>query len=527
MGPWPRLVGDFAHSGRGDIRARHGPGHASLEHVLPDRPTKLVPPVLARMAAWSGCLILVGVVVYFIVQAIARLAFVALPVAIALLLTALLFPLTKSLRNAGMRPIYATWITMLVALAVLVGTGWLVGARASEEFPGLVSQVQETARTVQEWLITGPLHLEEAQITDYVDEIAAMVNEQRTAITGTVLSAGAVAIEVLASIVLLLFVTFFLLKDGDRIWVWFLKAFGSVAPRVDRAGRAAWTTLSHYVQGTVAVAAVHGLIMGVVLAGMGVPLWAPLAVIIFFASFIPIVGIFFAGTVATLVTLGAKGLVYALIFLGILIVEQQLENHVLQPLIVGRALHFHPLAIILVLSVGGVLAGIAGAAVAVPVAAVIYRALPELRHKPPELPPGHDDSTAPPGSRPPGDTPDRHGDGGGPSGGDGDDWGRPDDGDDWGRPDDGDDAGRDRRGDGGGTRGRRGGGGGGGGRRGGGGGAHGGRSDGGERRDAVLARDDSSSPDGDARSDAGQDGRAAQAGDAMQTSGAGHASGAV
>ncbi|NUR91397.1 MAG: AI-2E family transporter [Nonomuraea sp.] len=369
-----------------------------------DRPTTLVPPVLARMAAWCGCLILVGVVVYFFVQAIARLTFVALPVAIALLLTALLFPLTRSLRQAGLRPIYATWITMLTALAVLTGTGWLVGARASEEFPNLVTQVQATARSVQEWLITGPLHLKQAQITGYVDEIATMVNAQRTAITGTVLSASAVAIEVLASIVLLLFVTFFLLKDGDRIWGWFLKAFGSMSPRVDRAGRAAWTTLSHYVQGTVAVAAVHGLIMGIVLAGMGVPLWAPLAVLIFFASFIPIVGIFFAGTVATLVTLGAKGLVYALIFLGILIVEQQLENHVLQPLIVGRALNFHPLAIILVLSVGGILAGIAGAAVAVPVAAVIYRALPELRHKPPALPPPAHLSSGP-GSGPPDDGP--------------------------------------------------------------------------------------------------------------------------
>ncbi|MFC4006838.1 AI-2E family transporter [Nonomuraea purpurea] len=358
--------------------------------MLPDRPIKLVPPVLAKMAAWAACLILVGVVVYFSALVVARLTFVALPVAIALLLTALLFPLTNALRGAGMRPIYATWITMLVALAVLAGTGWLVGARASEEFPNLVTQVQQTARSVQEWLITGPLHLKEAQITGYVDEIAAMVNAQRTAITGTLLSAGAVAFEVLASIVLLLFVTFFLLKDGDRIWAWFLRAFGGVAPRVDRAGRAAWTTLSHYVQGTVAVAAVHGLVMGIVLAGMGVPLWAPLAVLIFFASFIPIVGIFFAGTVATLVTLGAKGLVYALIFLGILIVEQQLENHVLQPLIVGRALNFHPLAIILVLSVGGILAGIAGAAVAVPVAAVIYRALPELRHERPALPPpGH------------------------------------------------------------------------------------------------------------------------------------------
>lgn len=356
--------------------------------MFTDRATKLVPPVLAKMAAWSACLILVGIVVTYGIQLIARFSFVALPVAIALLLTALLFPLTRALRRTGMRPIYATWLTMLAAVAVLVGTGWLVGARAGEEFPNLVQQVQQTARTVQNWLITGPLHLKEAQLTAYVDEIATMVNAQRSAITSTVLTAGAVAFEVIASLILMLFVMFFLLKDGERIWSWFLKAFGSMSPRVDRAGRVAWTTLSHYVQGTVAVAAVHGVIMGIVLAGMGVPLWAPLAVLIFFASFIPIVGIFFAGTVATLVTLGAKDSpIYALIFLGILIVEQQLENHVLQPLIVGRALNFHPLAIIVVLALGGILAGIAGAAVAVPVAAVIYRALPELRHDPPALPP--------------------------------------------------------------------------------------------------------------------------------------------
>nr|BFE81559.1 hypothetical protein GCM10020093_041600 [Planobispora longispora] len=253
---------------------------------------------------------------------------------------------------------------------------------------------------MQTWLQTGPLHLQPTQISTWVSNIAAQVTKQQTVLTG-----ATVALEVLASIVLLLFVTFFLLKDGDRIWAWFLKAFGSATPRVDRAGRAAWVTLSHYVQGTVAVAAVHGVIMGIVLAGMGVPLWAPLAVLIFLASFIPIVGIFFAGAVATLVTLGAQGPIYALIFVGILVVEQQLENHVLQPLIVGRALNFHPLAIILVLAVGGIVGGIAGAAVAVPVAAVIYRAVPELLSDPPvALPPGAapllaGDSEAPPPPR--------------------------------------------------------------------------------------------------------------------------------
>ncbi|RCG30700.1 AI-2E family transporter [Sphaerisporangium album] len=350
------------------------------------------------MAAWSWRLIVTGVVFYFFVQIIVRLSFVALPVAIALLLTALLFPLTERLRRAGLRSIWATWITMLLAFAVIVGLGFIIGLRANDEFPRLLDQVQQTARDAQNWLLKGPLHLKEAQLTDMVNEIIRQANAQRSAITSTILSTAAVFVEVLTSIVLLLFITFFLLKDGGQIWSWFLRAFGSAAPRVDRAGRAAWHTLSQYIHGTVIVAAIHGVVIGVVLFGMGVPLWAPLAVLIFMASFIPIVGIFFAGGLATLVTLGAKGPVFALVFIGVLVVEQQLENHVLQPLIVGRAVKFHPLAIILVLAIGGILGGIAGAAIAVPVVAVIYRALPELRRTPPALPPAaHHEPPAPPG----------------------------------------------------------------------------------------------------------------------------------
>ncbi|MEU8247833.1 AI-2E family transporter [Nonomuraea sp. NPDC048916] len=340
------------------------------------------------MAAWCACLILIGVVGNYVFTIVATMRLVALPVAVALLLTALLFPLTRALRESGLRPIYATWITMFVALAVLGGVGWIIGVRGNEEFPRLVKQGQQTAKAVETWLYTGPLQVKPSQLSTWVDDVAKMVTERQQQITSTVLAGTVVVIEVLTSIVLLLFVTFFLLKDGDRIWAWFLRAFGGAAPRVDRAGRTAWVTLSHYVQGTVVVAAVHGVLMGITLAIMGVPLWAALAMLIFLASFIPIVGILFAGAVATLITLGTKGPIFALIFVGILIVEQQLENHVLQPLIVGRLLHFHPLAIIIVLAVGGILAGIAGAVVAVPITAILYRSIPELfRDEPPALPP--------------------------------------------------------------------------------------------------------------------------------------------
>ncbi|MBO3748087.1 AI-2E family transporter [Streptosporangiaceae bacterium NEAU-GS5] len=357
-----------------------------------------MPPILATAAAWSWRLIVIGVIIYVFWLVIGRISFVALPVAIAFLLTALLFPVTSRLRRAGFRPIYATWLTMLLAFAVLGGIGFIIGTRANDEFPRLVENIRQTAAQGQDWLVNGPLHLKEAQLQSYVDQLTQMFNQQPSQIAGTVLTGATAVVEVLASIVLLLFVTFFFLKDGDRIWSWFLRAFGGAAPRMNRAGRAAWRTLSHYVQGTVAVAAIHGVIIGVVLAGMRVPLWAPLAVLIFLASFIPIVGIFFAGAICTLVVFGSQNWVYAVIFVGILIVEQQLENHVLQPLIVGRALEFHPLAIILVLAVGGVVGGIAGAAIAVPVTAVIYRALPELRRDPPE-------PDEPPPPEPPGDTP--------------------------------------------------------------------------------------------------------------------------
>nr|WP_189182845.1 AI-2E family transporter [Microbispora rosea] len=349
------------------------------------------------MAAWSWRLLLLGAMVYFLWLIIARISFVVMPVVVALLLAALLYPLTRRLRAAGLRPIYATWITMLLGMALIVGIGFLIGVRANEEFPKLVQQIQVTVRSVQDWLLHGPLQLKEAQIADFVDQLSSQITQYRSQITSTVLSGATAVVEVLASIVLILFVTFFLLKDGDRIWVWFLRAFGEAAPRVDRAGRAAWATISHYVHGTVAVAAIHGLVIGVVLAGMRVPLWAPLAVLVFLASFVPIVGILFAGGIATLVTFGSQGWVYALIFVGILVVEQQLENHVLQPLIVGRALEFHPLAIILVLAVGGVLGGIAGAVVAVPLTAVIYRALPELRRTQPAIePPAEGGPAGPP-----------------------------------------------------------------------------------------------------------------------------------
>lgn len=338
-----------------------------------------VPRTLQTAAAFCWRLIVVGIVVYAVVRIIDKLRLVVLPCAIALLLCALLYPLTARLRRR-MPSLAATWLTMLLALGVLGGVGTFVGIQANDQFPHLVTQIQRTATDVQHWLVTGPLHLKSSQLQSVVNQLLNQIQQQRGKLVSTAFTGATVAGEVLASIVFLFFVTFFLLKDGPGIWRWLIKGTGRHHDRVDRAGRAAWETLSQYVHGTVIVALIHAVVIAITLMIMGVPLVAPLAVIVFFGSFIPIVGILVAGALAVLVVFSFKGVVAALIFLGILVLEQQLEGHVLQPLVVGRWVRFHPLGIIIAISVGAVVGGIPGAAVAVPTAAVIYRAWPALRN---------------------------------------------------------------------------------------------------------------------------------------------------
>ena len=194
------------------------------------------------------------------------------------------------------------------------------------------------------------------------------------------MTGGKIAAEFFGGLVLMLFVTFFLLKDGERIWNWLIGAMRpQTARRMDRAGHAGWLAVVYYMRGTVAVAAIHAIVIGLALWIMGAPLVIPLAVLVFLAAFVPLVGILFAGALAILVTLAAKGWVDAVILLCVLVVEDQLEGHLFQPQVVGRVIRLHPLAIILSLAVGGVLAGIPGAVVAVPIVAVITRAVPELR----------------------------------------------------------------------------------------------------------------------------------------------------
>jgi predicted PurR-regulated permease PerM len=343
-----------------------------------------MPPALESAAALCWRLIVVGIVLYAFARVVSALRLVFLPCAGALLLCALLYPVTGWLRRR-MPALAATWMTVLVALCVLGGVGTFVGLEANQQFPHLAARVERIARDIQNWLLKGPLHLKSSQLQAFVDSIVKQLQEQRGRVAKAIFTGATFAGELLAGTVLMFFVLFFLLKDGPRIWGWFIRAFGRHRTRADRAGRAAWRALSQYVHGTVTIAAIHSIVIAVTLVIMGVPLVAPLAVVVFFGSFIPIVGILVAGALAVLVVVSFKGVIAALVFIGILILEQQLEGHLLQPLVVGRWVHLHPLAIILAIAIGSVLGGIPGAVFAVPAAAVLYRAWPALR----------DDGTAP------------------------------------------------------------------------------------------------------------------------------------
>jgi predicted PurR-regulated permease PerM len=340
-----------------------------------------VPRWLRASAGWAWRLLLIAALLYVGGRVASKLYVVLVPFAAAILLTALLQPLTARLRRAGLGTLSATWCTLLLAFAVIGGAVWLVTARVQAEYPTLLVQVRHTSNQIQHWLAGAPFHVRTGNLAKLSDNFVNYLSTHRSTLEGAALTGGRIVVELLAGIVLCFFISFFLIKDGERIWSWLVSGFSANRRRrANVAGRAAWQAVVYYVRGTIAVAAIHSLVMGVTLTVIGSPLVAPLALFMFVAAFVPLAGVLIAGTVAILIVLAAKGLVTALIVLGVMVVMNQLEGHLLQPQVVGKMVRLHPLAVILVLAVAGVVAGIAGAVVAVPITAALTSASRALRH---------------------------------------------------------------------------------------------------------------------------------------------------
>lgn len=366
-----------AGSGRAGLLA-DGPAGGEIPVSLREDVT--VPALLRHAAAWSWRLLLVAAVLYLAFRIADALRLFMIPLITAILLSALLQPLVARLRRIGMPALAATWCAVLVTIAALVGLGTLITTRVQADYPRLVAEVRRTAREVKAYLAGPPFHLSNIRLNQLAGKLLTYLSQHKTVVAGTVLTGGRYFIEVLAGVILTFFITFFLLKDGSKIWSWMISGLRPVArSRAQRAGDAAWQALVSYIRGTTVVAAIHALFIGLALWLLGVPLLVPLVILVFLAAYVPLIGILVVGALAILVTLATTGWVAAVILLAVFLAENQLESHLLQPLVVGRIVRLHPLAIIVVLAIGGIVAGIPGAIVAVPTAAVVSYAWPYLK----------------------------------------------------------------------------------------------------------------------------------------------------
>ena len=319
-----------------------------------------------------------ALVLYLLVQ----LRLVVLPVILALFLSTLLVPPANLLRRRGLPPSAATAAVVVGAVLLLAGVVLLLVTQVTPQLSTLGQQVTRGIEDVQRWLATGPLHVSEEELSGTFDRLRASFGGDGRGVARGLLTGATVAGEIVAGLILTLVLTFFFVKDGDRFSGFLLDVVGEQRREDARAiGRQAWETVSAYLRGVATVGLVDAVLIGIGLVIVGVPLVIPLAVLTFFGAFFPLVGAFLAGALAALVALVAKGPLAALIVIGITIGVQQLEGHVLAPVVLGRAVNLHPVAILLALTAGAVLAGIVGAFLAVPVMAVAWTVLVYLRQR--------------------------------------------------------------------------------------------------------------------------------------------------
>ncbi|MET9160208.1 AI-2E family transporter [Streptomyces parvulus] len=365
------------------------PEEAALEYaathhavVVRDRPDPAqAVPWGVRVAAEAGwrLLVLAGTV-WVLMRVISAVQLVVLAFVAALLITALLQPTVAWLRRHGVPRGPATALTAILGFVVMGLIGWFVTWQVMENIDNLSDQVQDGIDELRNWLLNSPFHVTDKQINEIAKNLREAVGANTDQITSAGLEGVTVVVEALTGILLAAFSTLFLLYDGKRIWQWTLKLVPAAArPGVAGAGPRAWRTLTAYVRGTVIVALIDAIFIGLGIYFLDVPMAVPLAVFIFLFAFIPLVGAVVSGALAVVVALVTQGVFAAVMTLVVVLAVQQIEGHILQPFILGRAVRVHPLAVVLSVAAGGMIAGIGGAVVAVPLVAVTNTVVGYLR----------------------------------------------------------------------------------------------------------------------------------------------------
>ena len=328
-----------------------------------------VPPTFRAASEWVWRSLVIGVGILALLWIISKLSEVVFPVIIALLLAALLEPLYQRLRVVLPRGL-AAGATVLGTLAVLVALFSFVGNQFADQLDDIVGQVTQGIEESREWIVS-TFGLTEGQITTWLTEQWARV-AQGEDLSARATQAGLTVGHLLTSFFLAMFSLFFFLYDGPGIWAWIVRLFPRGArAKVLSSGAIAWNQLKAFTRATILVAGVDALGIGLGAFVLGVPFASGIALLVFVGSFVPIVGALVSGFIAVALAFVAKGPVTALIMLGVVIAVQQLESHVLQPLLLGRAVRVHPLAVILGIATGIIVGGVIGALVAVPTVAVL------------------------------------------------------------------------------------------------------------------------------------------------------------
>ncbi|MCV7429212.1 AI-2E family transporter [Mycobacterium montefiorense] len=344
-----------------------------------------VEPLVRKIAAWAWRLLVILAAAVAALWVVAKLEIIVVPVLLALMISALLVPVVDWLDRRGLPRGGAVALVLLGGFALLGGILTFVITQFVVGLPDLTEQVTRSIDTTRRWLIEGPAHLRSEQITNAGNAAIQALHNNQSKLTSGALSTAATITELLTAAVLVLFTLIFFLYGGRNIWQYVTKIVPvGVRDRVREAGRAGYGSLIAYVRATFLVAFTDAAGVGTGLAIMGVPLALPLASLVFLGAFIPLIGALISGLVAVVVALLAKGIVYALLTLGLLIVINQIESHLLQPLVMGRAVSIHPLGVVLAISTGGGLAGIVGALLAVPSVAFLNNAIQVLLARDPE-----------------------------------------------------------------------------------------------------------------------------------------------
>ncbi|WP_182355018.1 AI-2E family transporter [Flaviflexus huanghaiensis] len=358
-----------------------------------DRHDSAVPTALRIAASWSWRLVLVGIAAYFIGQFLTFFSTILLAILIAMLLAVLMEPILRFYRSTLRMPrSLAAAVALITFLLIVVGLVGGAGASILAGFSDLSEKAADGFDQLLEWLSDSPLGIGSDQLQQYVDQLQRQLSQNAGNIAGGVLSATGSLVSFFTGLILALFTMFFFMRDGRNMWFFVVRMFPKRARRdINESGIRAWYTLGAYTRTQIEVAAIDAVGIAAVAAALGVSLWFPIGVLVFVGSFVPIVGAFVTGAIATLVALVDQGVGDAIfMFIGVLAV-QQIEGNVLQPYLQGNKLSLHPVVVVIAVTAGSILAGIFGALFAVPFVAAVnvvinylvgHDMYPEMNYKP-------------------------------------------------------------------------------------------------------------------------------------------------